>query len=473
MQRNQDLATASGHTSSSSSSSSSSSNSLGANVNANDDTCSRTTAGARGHHGLSSSSTAGHGLQLCSHHYTHAYRHPLPFHPVHSTPLNLPLPNHVPLADASSSTSSSASTSCIISCIGRPVPHPAPDYSVKLPPLASRDNSRTLPSLSTITGLLHHRRIRNCSSHFKTGAEYVEGYLTYLAKTVNRTALGTGVKGGVRWFSCGQRHWAPASEPKAATISRKRLKVGKKGGHDAKDGTGSGDTLSTNDELRSRAGSETAGLAASQTQAASQTHCFRSTSGLRLTMSSEELRSLKYCLKWLHWTNGRIKKLTGLLKNALMEWESSCNTHVRLAEGRGDDKDQAMQSTKGRSGTTDAKQGRIQIANHIQVLKTYILTSLQQVVTTVSKYGGALPGNARILIRRHLTSLPQRFRLATMNENPNNANGDTNKDKSFALGKDTQMVLVLAKEGLDMVTQITSVLQGTIVSAEQWCVTWG
>ena len=32
-----------------------------------------------------------------------------------------------------------------------------------------------------------------------------------------------------------------------------------------------------------------------------------------------------------------------------------------------------------------------------------------------------------------------------------------------------QKVLVLAKEGLDMMAQVSGVLDGTIVSAEEWC----
>ena len=81
-----------------------------------------------------------------------------------------------------------------------------------------------------------------------------------------------------------------------------------------------------------------------------------------------------------------------------------------------------------------------------------------------SKYaGGALPENARILVRRHLTSLPQRFRIATMSDrNPNS------QDSESALTEGAQKVLVLAKEGLDMVVQVSGVVDGTIVSAEQW-----
>lgn len=335
----------------------------------------------------------------------------------------------------------------------------------------------------------NYHSTKNYSPRFKSGAEYVEGYLTPLAKTVNRTARRTGVEGGVRWFLGGRRHPAPTSEPESANNSKKRRKVGTEAGDEADDAAGSTDTspptpksarrssvstvdtLPAYDELRSPAYSETAGPPAAPQNQAWQTRLFMSTSGLSVAMSAESLKSLKYCLKWLRWTNGRMDKAIGSLKDAIEEYESACNTQARLDQGHEADKDLAMNGTEGGSGTKTPEEARTEIANRIQVIKTDILKTLQEVTTTVSKYaGGTLPENARILVRRHLTSLPQRFRLATMSDANANANGtEGTKDSNSALRDGAQKVLVLAREGLDMVTQITGVLDGTIVSAEEWC----
>jgi hypothetical protein len=119
------------------------------------------------------------------------------------------------------------------------------------------------------------------------------------------------------------------------------------------------------------------------------------------------------------------------------------------------------------------------LAARIMSLKGDVLRTLRDVIDTVSKYaGGALPENARVLVRRHLTSLPQRFRVANMMDN--NAiqqRGETSEQgeqrEKEARAKETresaQRVLVLAKEGLDMMAQVSGVLDGTIVSAEEWC----
>lgn len=100
----------------------------------------------------------------------------------------------------------------------------------------------------------------------------------------------------------------------------------------------------------------------------------------------------------------------------------------------------------------------------IAELKNDVLKTLKEVVDIVSKYaGGALPENARVLVRKHLTSLPQRFRLASANTRRTAEGGDREVTEG------ANRVMVLAKEGLDMMAQVSGVLDGTIVSAEEWC----
>ncbi len=99
-----------------------------------------------------------------------------------------------------------------------------------------------------------------------------------------------------------------------------------------------------------------------------------------------------------------------------------------------------------------------------------MLKTLKDVIDKVSIYaGGALPENARELVKRHLTSLPQRFRLAAMQESSAQQQNQDAEAKEKEVKEGAQKVLVLAKEGLDMMAQVSGVLDGTIVSAEEWC----
>lgn len=177
-------------------------------------------------------------------------------------------------------------------------------------------------------------------------------------------------------------------------------------------------------------------------------------------MSEESLRSLKYCLGWLRWANEHIGKVILALKAVLEEYEHpSSDNAERIGEGRG--------AGQGREMVVRSDAERVVLHAKIAELKKDVLKTLKNVVDIVSKYaGGALPDNAKILVRRHLTSLPQRFRLANERRD-DNARGLEQGDAEVTDG--ANRVLLLAKEGLDMMAQVSGVLDGTIVSAEEWC----
>lgn len=189
-----------------------------------------------------------------------------------------------------------------------------------------------------------------------------------------------------------------------------------------------------------------------------------STSGLSVAMSEESLRSLKYCLSWLRWANEHIGKVIEALKAALDQYDQGSQSSTSSAVTAIDwtsDKRNGQQNGQ-LVVRTDAERSALNA--RIAELKADVLKTLKDVVDIVSKYaGGALPENARILVRKHLTSLPQRFRLASANSDRSPEGGDREVTEGAS------RVMVLAKEGLDMMSQVSGVLDGTIVSAEEWC----
>ncbi|KAG6037448.1 hypothetical protein E4U41_005090 [Claviceps citrina] len=339
---------------------------------------------------------------------------------------------------------------------------------------------------------------KNFSPRFKSGAEYVEGYLTPLAKTVNSVGRVTGVEGGVRWFLSNRRHDGTVNSNEN---SKKRRKVGQgdEGANKKTRDMATGDfdlftstpcsnrrsssastvdTLPAYDEMRSPAYSEAAPSSQEIPRSAPpygswQSRLMTSTSGLSVAMSAESLKSLKYCLRWLRWTNGHMRQVIGNLKTTLEEYEQTAGAQAATLAASDCHQDGEGAGSEGNhhDGRTP-EQARTELTNKINTLKVDVLKTLQETINTVSKYaGGALPENARTLVRRHLTSLPQRFRVASMTETPANrgVQGQGHDGGDSAVQEGGQKVLVLAKEGLDMVTQITGVLDGTIFSAEQWC----
>ncbi|ERT00934.1 hypothetical protein HMPREF1624_02168 [Sporothrix schenckii ATCC 58251] len=372
---------------------------------------------------------------------------------------------------------------------------------------------------------------KNLSPRFKSGAEYVEGYLTPIGNTIGSVSRVTGVEGGVRWFLGGRRrHQHPTSgEGESSKPSfYKRRKVDLRHGRTtnvaeaqhgptsaaSKNDTGSRsdatparvvrtsaerfdpnedrrlsmstvETLPAYDDHRSPDYTESDGPSLMQIESAGsldsiatnngsptnqqqqqawQSRLIMSTSGLSVAMSDESLRSLKYCLNWLRWANGNIDKVIESLKTAVEQYDSA-----HAAQGEGEGEDAAQDGSAARTDAASQAQ-RNELAARIASLRGDLLQTLRGAVDTVSKYaGGALPDNARVLVRRHLTSLPARFRLANQAEASAAAanGGRPTTDKEVREG--AQRVLVLAKEGLDMMSQVSGVLDGTIVSAEEWC----
>lgn len=164
-------------------------------------------------------------------------------------------------------------------------------------------------------------------------------------------------------------------------------------------------------------------------------------------MSEESLRSLQYCLTWLRWANGRLGRAIVALQNAMTEWE----------------KHKQQSQTDLESG--QRAESASLLTQRIQAVRADVLSTLKQVVDVVSKYaGGALPENARHLVRRHLTSLPHRFQMASTSQPPPDSPAASSEATVGA-----HRILVLANEGLDILGQVSGVVNDTLVSAEHWC----
>ena len=337
------------------------------------------------------------------------------------------------------------------------------------------------------------------SARFKSGAEYVEGYLGPIASTVGSVSRVTGVEGSVRWFLGGNRRANSNSNIDNEGSSKKKRKVDEDqavavhrpesndrsgtqtpAASDSSSETPKGDrrlslastvdTLPAYDEMRSPAYTETeetrAPTQSGRANLAWQTRLLTTTSGLSVAMSDESLRSLKYCLRWLKWANTHMAGAMNALKTTLDQYDNAANAEEAMQVEQAGQQERG-EASNGINGHATTAQSRRELAARLDAIKGDVLKTLQDVVNTVSKYaGGALPENAKILVRRHLTSLPARFRVAAMAEAPSNGNP---ADHERSTREGAQKMLVLAKEGLDMVTQISGVLDGTIVSAEAWC----
>lgn len=310
---------------------------------------------------------------------------------------------------------------------------------------------------------------KSYSPRFKSSAEFIERNIgSRVVNTVGSVGRRTGVEGGLRWAL--QRRQAADANIDSSSPS-KRLKTND-GSPEAMDvekgfddishnhtrrlsGISSAETLPPYDTFSSPNYDDlenSDGKAEPRPESQQQpwkTRIMVTTSGLGVAMSEESLRSLTYCLTWLRWANERLGGSILSLKQVLNDWDSSRRDNVpRDAE----DPERRPQSPSA-------------VSHQIQQLKGDVLQTLKQVVDVVSRYaGGALPDNARLLVRRHITSLPQRFRIASRSGLP----GD-GSIPATEMATSAHHVMVLAQEGLNIMAQVSNVVNDTLVSAEEWC----
>jgi hypothetical protein len=182
------------------------------------------------------------------------------------------------------------------------------------------------------------------------------------------------------------------------------------------------------------------------------TQLIMTTSGLGAALSESSLNSLKYCLGLLRKSTKHIDSTMHALKLLLDDYEAA----RKQAEGEAG----AMDVGSPNGSEAEREEQVRKIAERMKTLSSDIWKTLETVTTSVSRYaGGALPQNARQVVRTQLLSMPQRWQSASQSA----AGAERGEEARGA-----QRMLAFAKEGLDMMGQVTTVVDGTVQSAEGW-----
>ena len=172
------------------------------------------------------------------------------------------------------------------------------------------------------------------------------------------------------------------------------------------------------------------------------------TSGLGVALKDGSLQCLKYCLEILRRGAHHITYVMRNLQRVLAEY----------ARTSAQQQQNGVKTESGSQPTDQERARKNNFARAIRDLWNDIWATLRHVVNAVSNSAGsALPDNAGAFVRRQLMSIPQRWTAAS---------------RSPAGGEHTvqaaNKMLAFAQETLDMLAQVTMVIEGTIVSAEAW-----
>ncbi|KAK0638595.1 transcription factor Opi1-domain-containing protein [Cercophora newfieldiana] len=319
---------------------------------------------------------------------------------------------------------------------------------------------------------------KDLSPHLKSSAEYIEGYLTPVAKVVGNVSRKTGVEGGVRWFlsrKYSRKHQSSSDLEGSGNHKRRKAKLSAKEmevldrsfpklDDERRASISTIDTLPAYDDHRSPAYSEEVDAKGQVTSRPSsgeippwKTRIVVSTSSLGIAMRADSLGKLKFCLQQLRHANACVTNMMTNLQSLVEQYDAA------KSKNEGND---AGESSRPSEDQTN-------LIAQMNTLKEGIALSVKSAIRLVSSYAGStLPENVQNLIREQINGLPQRWRAHALREAPADeaASGSADQDK---MREGARRVLLLAKEGLHLITQVSDVIDRTIKTAEDWCSTLG
>ena len=181
-------------------------------------------------------------------------------------------------------------------------------------------------------------------------------------------------------------------------------------------------------------------------------------------MRQESLDCLKYALQVVRWANNHLGRIALNLRDIVEAPENSQQNPTSESNTQNDGTSATSPSSENNPNSNDQD-----INGRVHRLSRELFHILKDVSKVISDYAGnCLPENARQIVARHLSSLPARFQLVSRQH----ARSVAESAQASATAR-ARKVLHLAHEGLNMTAQVSGVINGTITSAEEWCVRLG
>ncbi|KAI8443215.1 transcription factor Opi1-domain-containing protein [Phakopsora pachyrhizi] len=195
--------------------------------------------------------------------------------------------------------------------------------------------------------------------------------------------------------------------------------------------------------------------------------------GIGAAVSEESMKSLKYCLQWLHYATVHLDHQITVLRDFI----ASLNVH---------------------RGSSDALISPTAVQT-LADIKREVVETIRKVVDVVSKYaGGALPEQAKVFVRNIILGLPLRWASSLQAENmigqqqsrsgtnlngshedevnhgdsnqPNSSSSSINRNSNTRGTTEVaaDRVLTFAVESLDMLKSLTGIFSESVDRADAW-----
>ena len=195
-----------------------------------------------------------------------------------------------------------------------------------------------------------------------------------------------------------------------------------------------------------------------------------STSGLSIAMRPESLSTLRFCLRWTRWGNTHLRRILASVRDLLGEESNDQQESTADAEddgavaGSSASAHETHEATRSSQASPLATHSTEDHERRLTAITREVREIIRQVTCIVSSYAGsALPNNVREAVRTCLVSFPQRLAArARQHERTFSRTHPT-----WALYQAQRLALII-REGLDIMAQLSWMLNGTINHAEGW-----
>lgn len=197
-----------------------------------------------------------------------------------------------------------------------------------------------------------------------------------------------------------------------------------------------------------------------------------STSGLGVALSESSLQSLKYCVGLLTKATEHVETVMDALKLVLQEYDRAQERRRSQHDARREKEIEAGVAIEDGGMQAEQDEAARRLAERIKQLCDDIWQTMKTVTNHVSTYaGGALPENARNIVKGQLMSIPQRWRfvsdaVAAQDRRDGGESGISGEEGQTR--RSAHRMIAFAKEGLDMMANVNGVVKITLESAEGW-----
>ncbi|KAA1132516.1 hypothetical protein PGTUg99_009829 [Puccinia graminis f. sp. tritici] len=200
--------------------------------------------------------------------------------------------------------------------------------------------------------------------------------------------------------------------------------------------------------------------------------------GIGAAVSEESMKSLQYCLQWLHYATVHLDHQITVLRDLIQ----TMNEGVSMVGG---DRRESAQAGGGeleeeREESNQQMVISAQTAGSLAGIKTEVVETIRKVVAVVSKYAGVgLPEPAKQFVRTSILGLPLRWAEA-IQPSPSTA-ASTSIPPGYSAGPVDRIsnpktatllaagrVLTFAVESLDMLKSITAIFSESVERADAW-----